>query len=273
LRWCQARRINAARASAADVLAYRQHLIAARYKTASIRGKITVLSQLYRALQSAGARPDNPAEGIGAPRETHAAEDFPFLDEGALQHLLSILPDRSSEHGRRDRSLVFFMALHGLRTVEIQRASVEDLRHRPEGTALLVHGKGRRDRMLWLRPDVAAELGEYLRARSQVQADRLGTPLFAALGNRAGGERLSRRGIRKIVDGYLKASGLKSPGLSGHALRHTAATLAYRHTRDLRAVQVMLGHRNPETTSRYARLVDGPQNNPALSVPICLSAP
>ena len=84
------------------------------------------------------------------------------------------------------------------------------------------------------------------------------------------GSRLSRRGIRKIVDGYLKACGLKRPGVSGHALRHTAATLAYKHTRDLRAVQAMLGHASPQTTSRYARLVDGAQLNPAAAVPIVI---
>jgi integrase/recombinase XerD len=121
---------------------------------------------------------------------------------------------------------------------------------------------------LWLRPDVAAELAFYLSARAPFARDGLGAPLFAAAGPRAGA-RLDRRGIRKIVDGYLKASGLKSPGVSGHALRHTAATLAYKHTRDIRAVQAMLGHASPQTTSRYARLVDSPQRNPALSVPVC----
>ena len=53
-----------------------------------------------------------------------------------------------------------------------------------------------------------------------------GTPLGTAVGNRAGGHRLSRRGIRHVVDGYLRQAGLKRPGVSDHALRHTAATLA-----------------------------------------------
>jgi len=75
-----------------------------------------------------------------------------------------------------------------------------------------------------------------------VPADERGEPLFTAVGNRAGGGRLSRRGLRKIVDGYLSQLGLKRAGVSNHALRHTGATLAYKYTHDLRAVQDLLGH-------------------------------
>jgi integrase/recombinase XerD len=53
-------------------------------------------------------------------------------------------------------------------------------------------------------------------------------------------------------------------------LRHTSATLAYRYTHDLRAVQDMLGHQDPKTTARYARVVDRARTNPALKVPIDL---
>ena len=91
-----------------------------------------------------------------------------------------------------------------------------------------------------------------------------------AVGNRAGGQHLSRRGVRTIVDGHLRRLDLKQPGLSNHALRHTGATLAYKYTRDLRAVQDLLGHADPRTTARYARVVDKALNNPAAAVPIRL---
>jgi len=54
------------------------------------------------------------------------------------------------------------------------------------------------------------------------------------------------------------------------ALRRTGATLAYRYTHDLRAVQDMLGHQDPKTTARYARVVDRARTNPALKVPVDL---
>jgi integrase len=75
--------------------------------------------------------------------------------------------------------------------------------------------------------------------------------------------RLSRRHIRQQTDKYLRLAGLKRPGISNHALRHTAATLGYLHTGDLRAVQDFLGHVDPRQTSRYAHVVDMAKKNPA----------
>jgi len=50
-------------------------------------------------------------------------------------------------------------------------------------------------------------------------------------------------------------------------MRHTATTLGYLHTGDLRAVQELLGHSDPRTTSRYAHVVDMAKRNPALFIP------
>jgi integrase/recombinase XerD len=53
-----------------------------------------------------------------------------------------------------------------------------------------------------------------------------------------------------------------------HALRHTAGTLGYLHTGDLRAVQELLGHADPRMTARYAHVVDMAKRNPALFIPV-----
>ena len=74
--------------------------------------------------------------------------------------------------------------------------------------------------------------------------------------------------IRMHTDRYLRLADLKRPGISDHALRHTAATLGYLHTGDLRAVQELLGHADPRMTSRYAHVVDMAKRNPALSIPV-----
>ncbi|MEO1673692.1 MAG: tyrosine-type recombinase/integrase, partial [Cyanobacteria bacterium J06631_2] len=84
-------------------------------------------------------------------------------------------------------------------------------------------------------------------------------------------QRISRRGIRTIVDGYLKQAGLKhTPGrtISAHSLRHTAGTLALRSGADLRQVQDLLGHSDPRTTSIYTHVGDRWENNPALKLNI-----
>jgi integrase/recombinase XerD len=106
----------------------------------------------------------------------------------------------------------------------------------------------------------------YLAARGSLNPDELGEALIVADGNFARGHRLSRRGVRHVVDGYLRDA--KSNDLVCRTPRHTSATLAYRYTRDLRAVQDMLGHQDPKTTARYARVVDRTPSNPALKLPV-----
>ena len=264
--WCQAQACCLATAPATAVKAYRQALVEAGYQPASIAHKLAVLRRFYAAAVVEGLRPDNPALGVHPPRDRRAPELLPCLAEGELVRLLAAVPRAATAPALRDRALLALLAVQGLRTVEVARANVEDLYH-GDPVVLRVRGKTR-DRLLPLRPDLAAVLQAYLAARGTVRDDATGTPLVAAVGNRAGGQRLSRRGIRHVVDGYLRQAGLKRPGVSDHALRHTAATLAYKYTRDLRAVQHMLGHADPRTTARYAHLVERLQQNPALAVPV-----
>jgi site-specific recombinase XerD len=267
--WCKSQSINPGQATTEDVKAYRQDLVSAKYKPASIAHRLVILRRFYQAAVNAGLRADNPAAGVRPPREKRAAEDFGYLSEVELTLLLRSVPDAYKEKNLRDRAMLALLGLQGLRTIEIERANVDDLQQRGEATALLVHGKGR-DRLVYLRLDVLDALNEYLSLRIKVEADGLGLPLFASVGNFASGRRISRRGIRKVVDFYLLKAGLKKSGLSNHALRHTAATLGYKHSHDLRAVQDMLGHADPKTTARYARVVDMAKANPALAVPVKL---
>jgi integrase len=123
-----------------------------------------------------------------------------------------------------------------------------------------------KDRIAYLRPDVAAHVKQYLAIRGKVEPDELGTPLFTNAAYHP--HRLDRARIRLRTSECLGMAGLKRPGVSDHALRHTAATLGYLHTGDLRAVQEFLGHADPRMTSRYAHVVDMAKRNPALFIPV-----
>ena len=82
-----------------------------------------------------------------------------------------------------------------------------------------------------------------------------------------GGRRLSRRNIRVQTDVNLRKAGLKRPGISNRASKHTAGALGYLRTGDLRAVQDFLGHADPRMTAKYAHVVDMAKKNPALFIP------
>ena len=230
-----------------------------------------IVRRFYEAARSAGLRQDNPAAGVKGPRVRQALEDFKYLTAEELTRLLASIPDPDQADGRhrlillRELLAICLMALQGLRTAEVQRANARGSHRKGGNLTLLVHGKTR-DRIAYLRPDVAARMREYVALRGPIPADAGGTPLFISISYQP--HRLSRSFICYRTCHYLRLAGLKRPGISDHALRHTAATLGYLHTGDLRAVQEFLGHSDPRMTSRYAHVVDMPKRNPALFIPL-----
>jgi len=62
---------------------------------------------------------------------------------------------------------------------------------------------------------------------------------------------LSTRQYARIVDGWISEIGLDSGLYGTHSLRRTKPTLIYKRTRNLRAVQLLLGHTKLESTVRY----------------------
>ncbi len=269
--WCFDAGLDPATVTVHHIKRYRQTLIERNLSPVTVRWNLMVVRRFYEAARNAGLRPDNPAAGVKSPRIRHAAEDFKYLSEEELATLLAAVPDPDEAtglekvHRLRDLLMIGMMALQGLRTIEVARASFEDLTEKGEHLVLLVRGKTK-DRLAYLRPDTTARLKEYLGVRGPVERDELGTPLFT---NRAHHpHRLGRAQVRLRTSHLLRLAGLKRPGVSDHALRHTAATLGYLHTGDLRAVQEFLGHSDPRMTSRYAHVVDMAKRNPALFIPV-----
>jgi len=62
---------------------------------------------------------------------------------------------------------------------------------------------------------------------------------------------LSTRQYARIVDGWIAGIGLKQARYGTHSMRRTKATLIYRRTKNLRAVQLLLGHSKLDSTVRY----------------------
>jgi site-specific recombinase XerD len=62
---------------------------------------------------------------------------------------------------------------------------------------------------------------------------------------------VSTRQYAQIVHHWIKAVGLDSSAYGTHSMRRTKATLIYKRTKNLRAVQLLLGHSNLESTVRY----------------------
>lgn len=123
----------------------------------------------------------------------------------------------------------------GLRRGEVACINADrDLIDTPDGVALAVHGKGGKRRMVPLPAALAATLR--------------GFSGFVFPGHDGGH-------ISAAWLGHLISRAMPE-GVTMHGLRHRFTTRAYRQTRDLVALQKVLGHSSPETTLVYLQLAD-----------------
>jgi integrase/recombinase XerD len=273
LLWCNHHQINPVEVTKDEIKNYRRWMIdKKKFKPATIALKLAVVRRFYQAAVDKGLLGINPAAGVKPPREKRdPADKITYLEKAEVEQLFKAIPNDGSLKAARDRALIAIMTLEGTRTVELHRTNISDLVRQGNNLGIRVEGK-RSIRVVPLTPALVKILMEYLYLREEMgEILKASQPLFISVGNRAKGQRISRRGIRLIVDNYLQQTSLKyTPGrtISAHSLRHTAGTLALRAGAELRQVQDLLGHADPRTTCIYAHVADRWINNPALKLGI-----
>ena len=116
---------------------------------------------------------------------------------------------------------------------------------------LLFLGKGNKERIIYLNQACINAIVDYMKVRPHDGVkDRA---LFLSSRN----QRISPKTVQHIVYSYLDKAGLGNRGLSVHKLRHTAATLMYRHGNvDVLLLKEILGHENLSTTEIYTHIAD-----------------
>ncbi|MCW2652021.1 MAG: hypothetical protein JWR32_2997 [Mycobacterium sp.] len=133
----------------------------------------------------------------------------------------------------------------GLRRAEVAQVHYRDLIESVDGAALLVNGKGGKQRVVPIGESLAGLL------RRGAAGHTPGMPRRGWLFPTGLGGHLSADAVGRLVSRVLP------PGCTMHCLRHRFATRAYRGTRNLRAVQMLLGHESIATTERYTAVDDG----------------
>jgi len=152
----------------------------------------------------------------------------------------------------RDRAVMMVMVGAGLRVAEVSALDIPDFQEGEEGWIIHVRaGKGNRDRLIPVDPEVVTSVEEYLLDTGRVHGGK-GPLLLAedrALGARES-PRVSCQGIRKALGKAAQAARI-AKRVTPHALRHTFAIEALRTHRDVVAVSKLLGHKDVRTTMIY----------------------
>jgi integrase/recombinase XerC len=210
----------------------------------------------------------NAASLVSTPRLPKHLPRVPSIEQ--LNRVVDSALDGAASWPARDRASLEMLYGCGIRNAELTALNLDDIHWANE--AILVRGKGQKQRYVPLGDTAAEALRAYIAERSTLLAaddgqkspksddseKPLNTPaLFLNLqlrGLRKGGQaRLTTRSVGRIVKHIAILRGLPSD-VHPHTLRHAFGTHLLEEGADLRAIQELLGHERLSTTQRYTQL-------------------
>src|SRR6202049_4008573 len=213
----------------------------------SVARSLAAVRSLYRWLAQEGVVEHNPAALVSTPKLPKKLPRVPTIEE--MNGVLDGKMPEVAAFPERDRLMLELLYGCGIRNSELIGINLDDIRFSAE--AILIRGKGKKERYVPFGDSVKAVLAAYLPMRQKMLAERKKN-IPALLVNWRGG-RLTTRSVGRIIKKIAVAKGL-SPDVHPHTLRHAFGTHMLEEGADLRAIQEMLGHERLSTTQRYTQL-------------------
>ena len=237
---------SAAEITTFDLREYVAAMHEADYAKTTIARRLASLRSFFRFAQRDGLCESNPAKPLRNPRPSRKLPHF--LSSQELGKLLSA-PDATAAAGKRDRAILETMYSAGLRISETVGIDEGDLDF--DQQLVRVRGKGRRERLAPIGSYAVEALRNWLAVRKLASSEQDGreSPVFL---NKFG-NRLTTRSVARMLEKYLKTTGLDAR-TSPHSLRHSFATHLLDHGADIRSVQELLGHKSLATTQIYTHV-------------------
>jgi integrase len=163
------------------------------------------------------------------------------------KHVWSIRTKLQIEQRTRDLAMFNLAIDSKLRGCDVVALRVEDVA--PNGYAVdratVRQKKTGRPVRFELTEQTRLALDDYIRATGKKPGE------FLFTGRRGPGQCVTARQYARLVSEWIASIGLDPHLFGTHSLRRTKATLIYRRTGNLRAVQLLLGHTRIESTVRY----------------------
>ena len=213
----------------------------------SVARALAAVRSLYRWLAQEGMVEQNPAKLVSTPRLAKKLPRVPTIEE--INSVLDSKMPEVASFPERDRLMLELLYGCGIRNSELVGINLGDIRQ--SDGAILIRGKGKKERYVPFGGEVRAALSAYLPWRQQLLTTLKKTNLALLLNQRGG--RLTTRSVGRIVKRIAVAKGL-SPDVHPHTLRHAFGTHMLEEGADLRAIQELLGHERLATTQRYTQL-------------------
>jgi integrase/recombinase XerC len=228
---------------------------------ASTARALAAIRSWFKWLARSGNVEQNVASLVATPKLPKHLPRVPSIEQ--MNRVVDSVDDDAASWPAREKAILELLYGCGIRNAELTGLNLNDIHWGNE--AILVRGKGQKQRLVPLGDAAAMALRAYLAERSARLAAKFApkappsTPaLFVSLQMRGlgklGGEgRLTTRSVGRIVKRVAILRGL-SADVHPHTLRHAFGTHLLEEGADLRAIQELLGHERLSTTQRYTQL-------------------
>ena len=234
----------------AHVTAFLQHLETARHNCTGTRNvRLSAIHSFFRYL--GGECPELLAQAqriLSVPFKRTSTREIQHLDLDEILAVLGAVDPRTSS-SRRDLALLSLMFNTGARVSEIVALQTDDLQM-ASAPSIVLHGKGRKERICPLWPETVHLLEKMLEERGVKPSES------AALFLNHRGLDLTRFGVRLIFRKYVRKAAKSNPTLKKkclhpHSARHSTAVQLLRSGVDLSTIAHWLGHASVNTTNKY----------------------
>ena len=234
----------------AHVTAFLQHLETARHNCTGTRNvRLSAIHSFFRYL--GGECPELLAQAqriLSVPFKRTSTREIQHLDLDEILAVLGAVDPRTSS-SRRDLALLSLMFNTGARVSEIVALQTDDLQM-ASAPSIVLHGKGRKERICPLWPETVHLLEKMLEERGVKPSES------AALFLNHRGLDLTRFGVRLIFRKYVRKAAKSNPTLKNkrlhpHSARHSTAVHLLRSGVDLSTIAHWLGHASVNTTNKY----------------------
>ncbi len=221
-------------------------LHAAGYRSSTVARKVAATRAFLRFLYAEGVIQAELLDWLHQPK---IEKRLPHtLSREQAMRLLEAASKDDTPLSLRDRALLELLYATGMRATEVIGIKTDDVDL--AAGSVRCSGKGGKERILPLYPEVLAHLQRYMeQGRPSLARDASEKTLF--LNNVGGG--LTRQGLWFLVQFYAESAGL-APWVTPHTLRHTFATHLLEGGAELREVQQFLGHASITTTQIYTEV-------------------
>jgi integrase/recombinase XerC len=235
------------------IRAYLGELYSRGLSKASVARALAAIRSWFKWLARQGLVEQSPAALVATPKLPKHLPRVPTIEE--MNRVVESAADDAAAWPERERVIFELLYGCGIRNAELVGIDLADIHWANE--AILVRGKGRKERFVPLGDAAAQALRAYLPSReAKLEGAGKSTPALLLNMRLRGNGRLTTRSVGRIVKHIALAHGLAAD-VHPHTLRHAFGTHMLEEGADLRAIQELLGHERLSTTQRYTQLTIG----------------